>query len=101
MFIFGSLSLIPLAIILLGAYKVWMGTTHVLSKLLSHQPEEPHIKKWAGIIVFVSILFMVAPLLIPTGLYFKDAVGVLYAVYVGTAGYQIYTFFASRNKTSK
>ena len=100
MVLFGStFSLLLLGVILLGAYKVWMGITHLLSKPF-HQTEERHIKKISFIVVAVSVLLMVAPFLIPTALGFKEFVGVLYIIYGGTSVYQIYSWF-NKDKSAK
>ncbi|MBS1993979.1 MAG: hypothetical protein JSS83_25885 [Cyanobacteria bacterium SZAS LIN-3] len=87
-----SFSLLLLGVILLGAYKVWMGITHLLSKPF-HQAEERHIKKISFIVVAITVLMMVSPFLIPTALGFKEFVGVLYIIYGGTSVYQIYSWF--------
>jgi len=100
MLIFSSgASLLLLSVILLGAYKVWMGITHLLSKPF-HQTEERHIKKISFICVAVSVLLMVSPFLIPTALGFREFVGVLYIIYGGTAVYQIYSWF-NKDKSAK
>jgi|GEM_PF-4115950 len=100
MLIFSSaFSMLLLAVILLGAYKVWMGITHLLSKPF-HQTEERHIKKVSFIVVAVSVLLMVSPFLIPTALGFREFVGVLYIIYGGTSVYQIYSWF-NKDKSAK
>jgi len=83
MLIFGTWSLIPLAIIIFGAYHVWLTINHGLSSLLHHW-EESRIKTWSGAIIAITILIMVAPLLIPTGAYIKDFVFAMYVLYGGT-----------------
>ena len=94
MLIFGStLSFLLLSVIVFGAYKCWMGVTHLLSKTFFHQTEERHVKKISGVIIGVTILLMVAPFLIPTVLGFKEFVGALYIVYGGTSLWQIYSWY--------
>ena len=87
------------AILIGGAYHVWMSVTHGLSKLF-HQTEEPHIKKWSGIIIAVTILLMAAPLIIPTALFIKEIIGGLYILYVGTFLVHAYNFFSRHWKPS-
>ena len=93
MFTFGLGSYLLLAVIVFGAYKVWMGITHILSKTFFHQTEERHVKKISGIVVGVTILMMLAPFLLPTTLHIKEAIGLLYIVYAGTSMYQFYTWY--------
>ena len=92
MFAFGPIGLICMAIVGMGAYHVWLTVTHFVSKFF-HQREEPHVKKYAGFIFFVTVMLMLAPLLIPTPFYIKDIVGLLYVVYVGTAFFQVWSWF--------
>jgi len=94
MLIFGStFSMLLLGVILLGAYKCWMGVTHVLSRTFFHQVEERHVKKISFFLIAVSILFMVSPFLIPRVLGFNVVIEALYAVYGGTAVWQLYSFY--------
>jgi hypothetical protein len=100
MFVFGTLSYVFIAIILLGAYKCWMGVTHVLSKLF-HQYEEPHVKKYAFIFVLVTVLLMVAPMIIPSLFFMREAVGILYILYGTTAAVQLYHWYQVISGKSK
>jgi undecaprenyl pyrophosphate phosphatase UppP len=108
MFIFGTFSLIPLAIIVFGAYHVWLTINSGLSKMLHHW-EESRIKTWSAAAIAITILIMVAPLLIPTGLYIREFVFGMYVIYGGTTVVHVIMWWnkrhqntdASSNKTDK
>lgn len=99
MFIFGTLSLIPLAIIIFGAYHVWLTITLGLGKMLNHW-HEAQIQKIAFVVIGLTILAMVAPLLIPTSLGIKEFVGVMYLVYGGTTLVHIYNWYQKRKSNN-
>lgn len=76
----GISSLLVLAIILLGAYKVYLAAVHTFLKLFKKANPE-HVERFAFITIGVTILIMVVPLLIPFGGPMRMIVLALYAVY--------------------
>ncbi len=95
MFIFGTFSLIPLAIIVFGAYHVWLTINAGLSKMLHHWHEDS-IKTWSAVTIAVTILIMVAPLLIPTGALIREIVFGLYVLYAGTTVVHVVRWWNAR-----
>jgi hypothetical protein len=98
MLIFGTLSLIPLAIIVFGAYHVWLTITHGLGKLLNHW-EEARIKTWAAGVIAVSILVMLTPLLIPTSGVIRDVFFGMYLLYAGTTVVHVIRWWTARHQS--
>jgi hypothetical protein len=99
MFIFGYFSLIPLAIIVFGAYHVWLTINAGLSKWLHHWHED-QIKTWSAVTIAVTILIMVAPLLMPTSGLIKEVIFGLYVLYAGTTVVHVVRWWNKRKQNN-
>jgi len=97
--IFTLWSLIPLAIIVFGAYHTWLTFNAIFDKTFKHWHEDS-VKLWSAVTIAVTILIMIAPFLIPGLAIIKVPVFGLYVLYVGTTAYHVGRWWFNRKKNN-
>ena len=96
---YGIVSLLLVLIIGLGAYKVWGFLVKTISKPFSNPPVDK-IRRWAFIIVAMSVCAMLSPFLLPFNSGLRIAVWGLYLLYGGLGVSQIYDWVTGLTRRS-
>lgn len=77
----GIVSLVLLAVIALGAYKVWRLIVSGLNKVFKNPSRQPAIRKAAFLFVALTVVSMLTPFLLPFNSSIRVAIYAAYALY--------------------
>jgi len=99
---YGIVSLLLLAVIALGAFKVWRVIVNGLSKVVKNPSRQPAVRKVAFLFVALTVISMLTPFLLPFNSGIRIVIYAAYALYAVLGLSQIWDWVSgllNRGKT--